>query len=119
MRKLLLSLPILTLLAIAAPTPSDAQRPYTPERLAAEDYTRAEGFLGTAMNPLVYGTGVRPTWLEDGRFWYRVSVPEGYEFILVDPERRQRERASRTLRMLSRGNARFFAASRVSARHPY
>ncbi|NNM04365.1 MAG: prolyl oligopeptidase family serine peptidase [Gemmatimonadetes bacterium] len=45
------------------------------------------------MNPLVFGTGVRPSWLDDGRFWYRIATPDGHEFMIVDPVGRTRERA--------------------------
>ena len=30
-------------------------------------------------------SGVRPNWLPDERFWYRVTTAEGAEFVLVDP----------------------------------
>ena len=35
--------------------------------------------------PLVVRSGVRPTWLPDGRFWYRVTTENGSEAFLVDP----------------------------------
>src|SRR5215470_10504582 len=31
--------------------------------------------------------GLRPTWIADDRFWYRVATENGNEFILVDPTR--------------------------------
>ena len=37
------------------------------------------------VNPLVYHGVARPTWMEDGRFWYRDSGPDGVTFIVVDP----------------------------------
>src|SRR5262249_48964897 len=46
--------------------------------------------MGYYTNPLVYHAAVRPTWLEDGRFWYRTTTSEGSEFILVDPEKGSR-----------------------------
>ena len=42
------------------------------------------------MTPLVTLPAVRPTWLPDGRFWYRNTTPAGAEFVLVDPVRRTR-----------------------------
>jgi dipeptidyl aminopeptidase/acylaminoacyl peptidase len=53
----------------------------------AADYQRAQGlrekFQGLAIN--VPGN---PTWIEgDDHFWYRKSVPRGYEFIIVDAEK--------------------------------
>jgi dipeptidyl-peptidase 4 len=63
----------------------------TPRQRTAEDYARAERFLGAATAPLVTGSGVRPVWLEGGRFWYRTTVPAGAAFYVVDPARRTRE----------------------------
>ncbi len=70
---------ILAILISLAPTISRAQG-------TAADYQRAqslrEKFQGLAVN--VPGN---PTWIEgDNHFWYRKSVPGGYEFIVVDAE---------------------------------
>ncbi len=62
-----------------------------PRQFTAADYARAERFLGANTVPLVTGIGVRPTWLEDGRFWYSTTVPNGSAFFLVDPVRRTRQ----------------------------
>ena len=64
-----------------------------PPALTADDYARAERFMGYNTTPLVFRTAVRPNWLTDDRFWYRNTVPGGAEFILVDPARATRERA--------------------------
>lgn len=58
-----------------------------PRALTAEDYARAERYLGSNTAPLVSGSNVRPTWMADGRFWYRTTVPNGTSFVLVDPVR--------------------------------
>jgi dipeptidyl aminopeptidase/acylaminoacyl peptidase len=80
----------------------------TPRVFTADDYARAERFMGYNTNPLVFHGAVRPNWLAESdllpaaargtatsedRFWYRVSVPGGAEFILVDPARATKERA--------------------------
>jgi dipeptidyl aminopeptidase/acylaminoacyl peptidase len=70
---------ILASLILLAPTILRAQG-------TAADYQRAqslrEKFQGLAVN--VPGN---PTWIEgDNHFWYRKSVPGGYEFIVVDAE---------------------------------
>jgi dipeptidyl aminopeptidase/acylaminoacyl peptidase len=31
--------------------------------------------------------------MDEGAFWYRNAIPEGFEFVMVDPEEGQRERA--------------------------
>ncbi len=54
-------------------------------KFTAAEYTRAEKFMGYNTTPLVTHSGVRPTWLADERFWYRVTTAAGSEFILVDP----------------------------------
>jgi dipeptidyl-peptidase 4 len=67
----------------AAQTPVPAVRP----ALTADDYSRAEKFLGYNTAPLVFHGPVRPTWLPGGgdRFWYRNATDAGSEFVLVDP----------------------------------
>jgi dipeptidyl aminopeptidase/acylaminoacyl peptidase len=52
--------------------------------LTADDYARAEKFMGYNANPLVLHSGVRPTWLPNDRFWYRITTENGTEFVLVD-----------------------------------
>lgn len=65
------------------------QRP----QLTAEDYARAERFLPANANRLVFGAAVRANWLAGGGFWYRNAIPQGTEYVLVDPARRSRSRA--------------------------
>jgi dipeptidyl-peptidase 4 len=77
---------VLTILVLAA-APAAAQQP---ERLTAEDYARAERFLGQHTAPLVAGTPGPINWLPDGRFWYRTTTAAGADFIMVDPARRTR-----------------------------
>jgi hypothetical protein len=74
--------------AAAAPLAAQQSRSVT-----ADDYTHAERFLAPWTMPLVYGAGVRATWLPNDRFWYRTTTPAGAEFILVDPARGTRARA--------------------------
>ncbi|MGB7069855.1 MAG: DPP IV N-terminal domain-containing protein [Pyrinomonadaceae bacterium] len=57
----------------------------TPQSLTSEDYMRAEKMLGFNTSSLVDRNGVRPTFLPDGRFWYRVLIPGGNEYVLIDP----------------------------------
>lgn len=75
--------------------------------LTADDYTRAERFLGYNTASLVMNAGVRVTWLPDGRFWYRTTRADGPEFVLVDPAQRTRGPAfdhARVLAALSRAS---------------
>ena len=55
------------------------------QKFTAAEYQHAEKFMGYNTTPLVYGAGIRPNWLPDERFWYRVTTADGAEFILVDP----------------------------------
>jgi dipeptidyl-peptidase 4 len=54
-------------------------------QLTTENYARAEKFMSYNVNPLVYHGVARPTWMDDGRFWYRDSGPDGVTFMVVDP----------------------------------
>lgn len=83
----------LTFLALLLATPLAAQQAYAPDALSADDYARAERFLIQNTAPLLHGGSVRPTWLDGDRFWYRNTIAEGAEFVLVDPSRPTRERA--------------------------
>ena len=82
-----------TLLAAALLAPvfasaqSAAPKPY---QFTIEDYARAERFLAAGTSPLVSGVAGRPSWLADGRFWYRVSASGGGAFVVVDPVKRTR-----------------------------
>ncbi len=51
----------------------------------ADDYARAEKMLGYNTSLLVDRGSVRPTFLPDGRFWYRALTPTGSEYVLINP----------------------------------
>src|SRR4029077_1530025 len=61
--------------------------------LTSDDYARAEKFMGYNTTPLVLHGGVRPNWLPDDRFTYRITTAEGNEFLIVDPAKGTREPA--------------------------
>jgi len=88
-RLAIFSVTLLTTITAAAQQPAaDA-----PRALTAADYARAEKFMGYNTTPLVFRSGVRPTWMPDDRFWYRVTTADGSEFLLVDPAKGTREPA--------------------------
>ncbi|SVC23336.1 uncharacterized protein METZ01_LOCUS276190, partial [marine metagenome] len=66
---------------------------YTQESITLADYQRAERFLSTNTGSLVYHANVSPNWLDDGRMWYRNTIADGAEFIIVDPKAKTREHA--------------------------
>jgi dipeptidyl aminopeptidase/acylaminoacyl peptidase len=68
--------------------------PFQVARLTADDYARAERFLPANTVPLVRNSIGLPTWLPDGRFWYRTTRPTGaVEFVVIDPLERTRTAA--------------------------
>ena len=54
------------------------------ESIRTEDYARAEQFLEYNINQMVLHSDVRPNWLGEGTFWYRITTERGKEFILID-----------------------------------
>ena len=51
-----------------------------------EDYARAERFLPWNADSLVLNERVAPRWIgETDRFWYARDLPDGTEFVLVNP----------------------------------
>ncbi|HUR32910.1 MAG TPA: DPP IV N-terminal domain-containing protein, partial [Vicinamibacterales bacterium] len=53
--------------------------------LTDADYARAEQYMTYNTTPLVLRSGVRPAFLPDGRFWYRITTEKGSEAFVVDP----------------------------------
>ncbi len=80
---------IAVLILFVAASPSIAQQ----DSITTEDYARAEKYLASSTFSLVYGMSVRPNWMSGDRFWYRNSIPDGSEFVLVDPVAGTRTRA--------------------------
>src|SRR5688572_25531553 len=88
-------------LAVAASAVSFAELPANrararqagsaPRALTAADYARAEKFMGYNTTPLVLRSGVTPVWLDDNRFWYRITTENGSEAFLVDASKGTRE----------------------------
>ena len=74
----------LTVVILVTVPPVMAQQTDPPRTLTPSDYARAEKWMPYNTNPLVFRSGVRPTWVADERFWYRITTPEGSEFLLVE-----------------------------------
>jgi dipeptidyl-peptidase 4 len=87
----LLGAVLVAAVALVPPAPLAAQAPAS-RAVTAADYERAARFLPQSVNGLVVGGSVAPTWLPDGRFWYRNTTLAGPEIVVVDPARRSRER---------------------------
>src|SRR6478672_11755806 len=76
------ALPLAILVTVSV---AGQQRSEAPAALTAADYARAERLMTYNTTPLVLHSGVRPTFLPDDRFWYRVTTERGSEAVLVDP----------------------------------
>ncbi|MGB7202933.1 MAG: DPP IV N-terminal domain-containing protein [Pyrinomonadaceae bacterium] len=63
--------------------------------LTAADYARAEKMLSYNTAPLIDRSGVRATWLADGRFWYRTFTPSATEYVMVNPADGSRKTAAK------------------------
>ncbi|MFO7261674.1 MAG: DPP IV N-terminal domain-containing protein [bacterium] len=81
-RRIIVRASFLALLLAATPLAGQERR-----QLTAEDYARAERFLPANVAPLVTNVAGSPTWLSDGRFWYRLRTHDGVQYMLVDPAR--------------------------------
>src|SRR6266496_6484941 len=53
--------------------------------LTTKDYEQAESLMGYNTQQFIDHGSVNPEWLPGDKFWYRTLVPNGSEFILVDP----------------------------------
>jgi len=62
--------------------------------LTAEDYKAAAKFLPSNVYPLVELANVRPTWLENGKFWYKTSKNSKTNYVLVDAKTGKSKTAS-------------------------
>jgi dipeptidyl aminopeptidase/acylaminoacyl peptidase len=71
--------------ALTIPLAGQQRAADSPRALTRADYARAEKFMNYNTTPLVLRSGVRPTWLPDERFWYRITSERGSEAILIDP----------------------------------
>lgn len=61
--------------------------------VTAEDYRRAQTFLSSHTAPLIFRANVQPKWIDEDRFIYRNTIPEGHEFLRVDAGTATRSRA--------------------------
>ncbi|WBL25486.1 S9 family peptidase [Zunongwangia sp. HGR-M22] len=66
-----------------------AQQPQ--KTLTTEDYQQAAKFLGFNTYSLVDKDYVSPNWLDNGSFWYEISVNGEQQFVLVDPNKKSKK----------------------------
>ena len=54
------------------------------DQISVDDYKKAEQQLSWNTSKLVDRMNVRPTWTEDGKFWYQNLIANGTEYVLYD-----------------------------------
>lgn len=59
-----------------------------------EKYSKAEDMLGFNTSKLTDRMNVNPEWLPNQNFWYSVLIPDGKEFVMVNPKTKERKTAS-------------------------
>lgn len=52
------------------------------------DYSRAESMLTWNLNDKITGQSVNPQWIDSGKFWYRVTTPNGALYKIADASER-------------------------------
>jgi dipeptidyl-peptidase 4 len=112
----LLSPALLAALLFLTAAPSLESEEVAGDSLTAADYHRAEAFLSWNLSSRAYRASVSPTWLDEERFWYRVQIPGGHEFIQVHASRGERNRAfdhERLSAALSRATGASYEALRL------
>jgi len=76
---------VMTMCGLSGLAVSQAPAPQQARHYTAAEYAQAEKFMQYNVNSLVYHGVERPTWLADGRMWYRDTGPDGVTYTLVDP----------------------------------
>jgi len=80
MKKSLVTLVCFTVALLSAKAQQDVSK-----TVSTASYEKATQYLGFNTSKLVYRNNVQPTWLDDGRCWYSVSVAGGKEYVLINP----------------------------------
>jgi dipeptidyl aminopeptidase/acylaminoacyl peptidase len=84
--------------------------------LSTSNYEQAEKMLAYNTNSLIDHNSVRPNWLPNDKFWYRVLTAQGSEFVLVDPAKGTRTTAfdqQKLAAALSKATGTNYEASRL------
>ena len=66
----------------------------TEKKVTAKDYAHATKFLPSNVYPLVDLANVKPSWLENGKFWYSTSKNSKTNYVLIDAKTGKRKTAS-------------------------
>ena len=77
-------------MSIASALPALAQQSNS---LTTKNYEHAESFMAYHTDQLVDHGLVSPNWMAGDQFWYRILVPRGSEFVLVNPAKGTRSPA--------------------------
>lgn len=79
MKKNIFSTAIICLCFFAAQAQTDKKV------LTTADYEHATQFLSFNTTKLIDRANINPNWLDDGNFWYQVSVAGKREYVLINP----------------------------------
>ena len=82
-----------TSVALLVFLPSSITLAQQPRQYTAHDYAQAEKFMPYNVNPLVLHAVESPTWMADGRMWYRDAGANGTTFYVIDPTKGTKTRA--------------------------
>jgi dipeptidyl-peptidase 4 len=74
------------------------------KKITAEDYERATQFLSFNTYDLIDRANVKPNWLDNGRFWYKIKTAKGTEYILVNTRTGKKNTASTLEKLLPQQN---------------
>lgn len=84
--------PLLLLLTALLGLTANSQ--ITKDSVTAAEYEHATKFLSYKTYHMVYRSFVSPHWMDDNNFWYKVSTPNGEEYVYVNPKTGKKETAS-------------------------
>lgn len=72
---------------------SHLKEPLSRTIVTDEDYRRSRALMHWNLESKVWRSDIRPEWIDDNRFWYRVRTEEGFRFYRVDPDAAERHPA--------------------------
>ncbi len=63
------------------------------DSVSVSEYENATKFLSFNTYSKVYRSFVSPHWLENGNFWYKISTPQGDEFVYINSKNGKKQTA--------------------------
>lgn len=88
---------LLTAISFGIALPAVAQQGNS---LSAKDYEHAESFMSYRTEQLIDHNLVSPNWIQGDLFWYKILIPGGSEFVLVNPAKGTRSVAADKVKLI-------------------